>query len=106
MRRGGVWRPDPPKKDCGCFEDLKAMDTTWNNRLFDSVRAEGLKPANHDIAWADLPTRGQFALLREYASREVQLRIPPISDWLMPEETTAFIPAAPSNKERGGKRGR
>ena len=55
---------------------------------------------------ADLPTRGQFALLREYASREVQLRIPPISDWLMPEETTAFIPAAPSNKERGGKRGR
>ena len=28
------------------------MDTTWNKRLFDSVRAEGLKPANHDIAWA------------------------------------------------------
>jgi hypothetical protein len=48
----GVWRRDPPKEKCDCFEDLKATDTTWNERLYSSVRAEGLKPENHALAWA------------------------------------------------------
>ena len=48
----GVWRLDPPKEACGCFEDLKASNTEWNVKLYNSVRAEGTKPANHDLAWA------------------------------------------------------
>ena len=53
---------------------------------------------------ADLPTRGKFELLREYASTEIPLMVPPISDWLTPDETVAHIYVQPFGKERGGKR--
>ena len=48
----GVWRHDPPKEECGCFEDLKPSNGKWNEQLYSSVRAEGLKPTNQAIAWA------------------------------------------------------
>ena len=48
----GVWRLDPPKDECSCFEDLKAQDTSWNSALYKSIKAEALKPQNHHILWA------------------------------------------------------
>ena len=52
---------------------------------------------------ADLPSRGQFELLAEFGSRAVPLRVPPISDWLSPEEAVRAAGGAPV---RGGRRGR
>ena len=43
-------------------------------------------------------------ILREYASTEIPLMVPPISDWLTPDETVAHIYVQPFGKERGGKR--
>lgn len=50
---------------------------------------------------ADLPSRGQFGLLNEFGSRQVPIVIPPISNWLSPEEAMRNA-AAPS--KRGGAR--
>ena len=55
---------------------------------------------------ADLPTRGQFELLQEFASKEIPLIVPPISDWLTPDETVAHVFSGPLSQKRGGKRGR
>ena len=44
---------------------------------------------------------GKFDLLHEYGCTEIKLIIPPISDWLTPEETVAHISARPFGKERG-----
>ena len=50
---------------------------------------------------ANLPSRGHFGLLNEFGSRQVPIVIPPISDWLSPEEAMRNA-AAPS--KRGGTR--
>ena len=47
----GVWRLDPPKEECQCFEDLKAKDTSWNTALYNSIKAEAAKPQNQHIVW-------------------------------------------------------
>jgi hypothetical protein len=50
---------------------------------------------------ADLPSRGQYDLLNEFGSREVPIIIPPISDWLSPEEAMRNAAEPP---KRGGSR--
>ena len=50
---------------------------------------------------ADLPSRGQFGLLNEFGSRQVPIVVPPISDWLSPEEAMRNAAAPP---KRGGNR--
>ena len=72
-----------------------------NVRMKAQVHVEWVKS---EANIADLPTRGKFDLLREYASTEIKLMVPPISDWLTPDETVAHISARPFGKERGGKR--
>ena len=48
----GVWRHDPPTISCGSFQQLQEDDPTWNKCLYDSIRAEALKPDNQDITAA------------------------------------------------------
>ena len=56
---------------------------------------------------ADLPSRGHFELLESYGSRRLDLKIPPIGDWLSPEEATrAAGGAGPAGRDRGGRRAR
>ena len=50
---------------------------------------------------ADLPSRGEFGLLNEFGSRQVPIVVPPISDWLSPEEAMRNAAAPP---KRGGNR--
>ena len=54
---------------------------------------------------ADLPSRGHFELLHDFGSRPVELKIPPISDWLSPAEA-ARAAGGGFGRERGGRRGR
>ena len=55
---------------------------------------------------ADLPSRGEFEFLTtNLGSTLVPLRIPPLSNWLSPEDAAAHArPTSP--KTRGGKRSR
>ena len=56
---------------------------------------------------ADLPSRGDFALLSEYGSRDIGLVLPPISDWLSPEEAEAHASHGCDDPVvRGGRRGK
>ena len=54
---------------------------------------------------ADLPSRGHFELLHDFGSRPIELKIPPISDWLSPAEA-ARAAGGGLGRERGGRRGR
>ena len=54
---------------------------------------------------ADLPSRGHFELLHDFGSRPIELKIPPISDWLSPAEA-ARAAGGGFGRERGGRRGR
>ena len=56
---------------------------------------------------ADLPSRGDFALLHEYGSRDIGLVLPPINDWLSPEEAEAHASHGCGDPAvRGGRRGK
>ena len=48
----GVWRHDPPEAACASFEELLKADPDWNVRLYSSIRAEGTKPENVELAHA------------------------------------------------------
>jgi len=57
---------------------------------------------------ADLPSRGELGLLEEFGSRDIGLMIPPISDWLSPEEAEMHASHAGGDTAttRGGRRGK
>jgi len=57
---------------------------------------------------ADLPSRGELELLEEIGSRDIGLMIPPISDWLTPEEAEMHASHAGGDTAttRGGRRGK
>lgn len=53
---------------------------------------------------ADLPTRNQFELLKEFGSTRIQFVVPPISEWTSPDQFQ--VDPSGVRKQRGGKRGR
>ena len=66
-------------------------------------RSVGVSVCQANIA--DLPSRGHFELLHDFGSRPIELKIPPISDWLSPAEA-ARAAGGGFGRERGGRRGR
>ena len=58
---------------------------------------------------ADLPSRGEFGMLRDLGSKPMRLREPPMGAWLQPAQAEAAaagaeMPTGPA--KRGGRRGK